>query len=101
MNAPDLSTHVATSIANTDSNGFAAATALCTSGTVVGGGAEFIGTKYTGDQIIYSVPNGNGWSAAADGASAGRTRRTSSFPTEAGAVPVAAAPTTARASGPR
>jgi hypothetical protein len=73
INALNISTHTAISFGTADSNGSAAATALCSSGKVVGGGAEFIGTKYVSDQIIYSIPSGNGWSAGADGPTAGRT----------------------------
>jgi hypothetical protein len=73
LNGLGISTRTAIAFGTADSNGSAGATAYCGSDQIVGGGAEFLGTKYVSDQIIYSTPNGNGWSAAGDGPYGGRT----------------------------
>jgi hypothetical protein len=69
-----FATSTSVAFATTDSSGAAFTTAFCPSGKqLTGGGVAFLGNKYASDRVIYSFPNGDGWSAAANGSSAGRT----------------------------
>jgi hypothetical protein len=69
-----ISTRIVTASSTTAGNSSSAATASCDSDeVVVGGGAGFVGTRYVSDQIMYSTPNANAWSAGGSGPAGIRT----------------------------